>query len=161
MNREEFYKIGRASGWLDKVEMCGAVSAVDRGVAVQAIAARATGKPDVAAAEILAGIAVLDGNHLPILLWSNNTTREEKAAWHKAEAAFWDGSAQRFAGLMTQRPQSAVRTRSATQDGPSTDERDAPQPQSVSSVKVPHEAETRSPLPSQLGEHLQGTSDAC
>ncbi len=71
----------------------------DREIAVRAIAARATGKPEEAAAEILAGIAVLDGQHLPILLWPPTTDREEKAAWHRSEAAYWEGSAARFAAL--------------------------------------------------------------
>lgn len=47
----------------------------------------ATGAPEKAAAHILAGIAVLDGAHLPILIWTEGLTWEEKAAWHEAQAA--------------------------------------------------------------------------
>lgn len=71
----------------------------DREIAVRAIAERATGTPEEAAAQILAGIAVLDGQRLPILLWSPGTGREEKAAWHRSEAAYWDESAARFAAF--------------------------------------------------------------
>ncbi|VVQ17190.1 hypothetical protein V0M98_17655 [Pseudomonas silesiensis] len=161
MNAKKHYELALSLGVIRKEEFATDLTAADREIALKAIAARATGKPDVAAAEILAGIAVLDGNHPPILLWPNDTAREEKAAWHKAEAAYWEESAQRFAEIMAQGTQSAVRTHSATQDAPSTDEQGAPRPLSASSVKAPHEAETQSPLPSQLGEHLQGSSDAC
>ena len=161
MNANKYYELALSLGVIRKEDIAPDLSATDREIALKAIAARATGKPDVAAAEILAGIAVLDGNHLPILLWSNDTTREEKAAWHKAEAAYWDESAQRLAEITAQRAQSAARTHSSTQDALSTDEQGAPQLLSASSAKAPHEAETQSPLPSQPGEHLQGSSDAC
>jgi hypothetical protein len=79
----------------------------DREIALRAIAARATGKPESAAAEILAGIAVLDGKHLPILVWPADMAREEKAAWHRSEAAFWDESEARFVELMSRRQASS------------------------------------------------------
>ncbi|WP_024640750.1 hypothetical protein [Pseudomonas syringae] len=76
------------------------LSRADREAAVKAICARASGTTTEAAAQILAGIAALDGRRLPILLWPEDVTREEKAAWHKSEAAFWDASAIRFAEFM-------------------------------------------------------------
>nr|WP_234300573.1 hypothetical protein [Pseudomonas syringae group genomosp. 3] len=75
------------------------LSAGDREIAVKAICSRATGTTTQVATQILAGIAALDGRRLPILLWPEDVTREEKAAWHKSEAAFWDASAVRFAEL--------------------------------------------------------------
>ncbi|WP_346397441.1 hypothetical protein [Pseudomonas syringae] len=76
------------------------LSRADREAAVKAICERATGTTTQVAAQILAGIAALDGRRLPILLWPEHVTREDKAAWHKSEAAFWDASALRFAELM-------------------------------------------------------------
>lgn len=137
------------------------LTANEREIAISAISARATGKPDVAAVEILAGIAVFDGNHPPILLWPNDITREEKAAWHRAEASYWSVSAQRIAEVMARGSQSVVQTHSGSPFVPSTDEQGALQPLSDSSVKALHEAATQSPLPSLPGEPLQGSSDAC
>ncbi|GFZ63703.1 hypothetical protein PSE10B_02250 [Pseudomonas amygdali pv. eriobotryae] len=76
------------------------LSVGDREIAVKAICSRATGTTTQVAAQILTGIAALDGRRLPILLWPEDVTREDKAAWHKSEAAFWDASALRFAELM-------------------------------------------------------------
>lgn len=132
-----------------------------RQIAIQAIAGRATGNPAAAATEILVGIAVLDGQHLPILLWPNDLTREEKAAWHAAEAAFWSRSAARFSEPNARDSQSAARTHSETQGVQSTGEQVVPQLLSASSVQAPHEVEAESPVRSQFGEHLQGSSDAC
>lgn len=137
------------------------LTAREREIAISAISARATGKPDVAAVEILAGIAVIDGNHPPILLWPNDMTREDKAAWHRAEAAYWSASAQCKAEVMAQGLQSVVQTHSCRPYGPSTDEQGLLQPLSASSVEALPEAETQSPLPSLPDEPLQGSSDAC
>ncbi|KPW97085.1 hypothetical protein ALP58_00822 [Pseudomonas savastanoi] len=76
------------------------LSVGDREIAVKAICSRATGTTTQVATQILAGIAALDGRRLPILLWPEGVTREEKAAWHRSEAAFWDASAIRFAEFM-------------------------------------------------------------
>ena len=137
------------------------LTAREREIAISAISARAMGKSDVAAVEILAGIAVIDGNHPPILLWPKDITREEKAAWHTAEAAYWSASAQRIAEVMERGSQSVVPIHSGSPCVRSTDEQGRPQPLSASSVKALHEAETQSPLPPLLGEPLQGSSDAC
>ena len=50
------------------------LTAREREIVISAISARATGKPEVAAVEILVGIAVIDGHHPPILLWPNDMT---------------------------------------------------------------------------------------
>nr|WP_259639435.1 hypothetical protein [Pseudomonas syringae] len=89
------------------------LSRADREAAVKAICGRASGTTTEAAAQILAGIAALDGRRLPILLWPEDITREEKAAWHKSEAAFWDASATRFAELMSLSAKSAEQPASA------------------------------------------------
>ncbi|WP_155250534.1 hypothetical protein [Pseudomonas asplenii] len=132
----------------------------DREIALRAIAARATGKPEVAAAEILAGIAVLDGRHFPILLWPLETSREEKAAWHRAEAAYWEESVARVAAL-TQHPGSAARTHLESHGDQSTDGQDQPLPYSASSQLGRHEAEIENPRPDQCSEDDRGASDAC
>ena len=137
------------------------LTAKEREIAISAISARATGKPNVAAVEILAGIAVFDGNHPPILLWPKDMTREEKAAWHTAEAAYWSASAQRIAEVMERGSQSVVPIHSGSPCARSTDEQGTPQDLSASSVKVLHVAETQSPLPSLPREPQQGSSDAC
>lgn len=130
----------------------------DREIAVRAIAARATGKPEEAAAEILAGIAVLDGQHLPILLWSPGTDREEKAAWHRSEAAYWEESAARFAAL-TVPLQSAVCTHPESQGRRSIGERGQPLPDSASSKPGPHGADTESLHPDQCFANDRGAND--
>ena len=137
------------------------LTAREREIAISAISARATGKPDVAAVEILAGIAVIDGNHPPILLWPNDMTREDKAAWHRAEAAYWSASAQCKAEVMARGLQSVVQTHSCSPFLSPTGEQGSPQPLSTSSVKVLREAEKQNPLPSLPDEPLQGSSDAC
>ncbi|MDU8358014.1 hypothetical protein [Pseudomonas syringae group sp. J309-1] len=119
MDRDEFYKLGLASGWLAVPEGANALSADERKIALSAIASRATGSPANAAVEILAGKAVLDGRHLPILVWGTDVTREEKAAWHKSEAAFWDASALRFAEL-TKPPARGSEQEAELSESPST-----------------------------------------
>jgi hypothetical protein len=66
------------------------LSGLDREIALQAIAARATGTPVEAAYQILAGIEALDaGPESPlVMLWPKGDdyeTLEDKAAWHEAE----------------------------------------------------------------------------
>lgn len=121
------------------------ISARDRCQAVEAICRRATGRPDVAASEILAGIAVLDGQHLPILLWPCDTTREEKAAWHKSEAAYWDESARRFRETMERLGQSAEQS-PALNPGMPPRPAPAPPPQDSASFAQAH-------LAAEIGNH--------
>ncbi len=159
MDRDEFYKIALASGWLSIPKGASSLSSDDRKIALSAIAGRASGSPASAAAEILAGVAVLDGDHYPILLWANDVTREEKAAWHRAEAAFWEDSAQRFAAL-TDSLRSAPRTQSESLDPRSTNALVQPLPESASFQSDHREAGIENPLPGQCRAADQGASDA-
>jgi len=66
----------------------------DREIAIQAIAARATGSPAEAAKQILMGIRTFDGELGPFVVWPVNPFRnrhpvsyEERAAWHESQAA--------------------------------------------------------------------------
>lgn len=65
------------------------LSGRDREIAIQAIAAHATGTPVEAAYQILAGIEALDaGPDAPmVVLWPTKIfgTTEERAGWHVAE----------------------------------------------------------------------------
>lgn len=92
MDREEFYQIGLSTGWLCKPYVCGSLSEVDRQIAVKAIAARATGTPAEAAAQILSGIAALDaGPSNPVVVrWPQGFDDHDylikRAGWHLVEA---------------------------------------------------------------------------
>lgn len=163
MSSEAFYEKCRATGIIRKEEMVGVLSAADREIALKAIAGRATGKPVDAAVEILAGIAVLNGNRLPILVWPAGTTREEKAAWHKSEAASWEESAQRFAKIMSAMPsqQSVEQTPALSPIAEQLQERAQPLLDSASFAQARPAAETENhPLPQSPG-HALGASDAC
>ena len=133
----------------------------EREIAVAAVSARAGGSPVEAAKQMLAGIAVLDGCHSPILVWPENTTRSEKAAWHAAEAAYWEESSKSFAEFELGAAQSAVRTQPSSRDGRSIGEQGVPLPLSASSAATLHAVETQSPLHSELGGLPQESSDAC
>ena len=133
----------------------------EREIAIAAVSARAGGSPVEAAKQVLAGIAVLDGCHSPILVWPENTTRSEKAAWHAAEAAYWEESAKSFAEFELGAAQSAVRTQPSSRDGRSIGEQGVPLPLSASSAATLHALETQSPLHSELGGLPQESSDAC
>ncbi len=135
------------------------LSAGDREIAVKAICSRATGTTAQVAAQILTGIAALDGRRLPILLWPEDVTREEKAAWHDKEAGFWKESAKRFSVLMSARNESrSPDIPVGSLQNPSPDQ---PLPHSTSAAPVRCEAEEESRLLSVFGEPAQGSSDAC
>lgn len=91
MDREEFYQIGLAKGWLSTPDVCDGISEVDRGIAVKAIAARATGTPAEAAAQILSGIAALDAGPLnPVVVrwpqeFGDHDYLVKRAEWHESE----------------------------------------------------------------------------
>jgi hypothetical protein len=135
------------------------LSRADREAAVKAICDRATGTTTQVAAQILAGIAALDGRRLPILLWPEDVTREEKAAWHDKEADFWKESAKRFSVLMS------VRNEPRSPDNPEgslqNSSLDQPLPHSTLAAPAHCEAEEEFRLPSVFGEPAQGSSDAC
>ncbi|WP_440064837.1 hypothetical protein ACTAB2_05630 [Pseudomonas syringae] len=135
------------------------LSRADREAAVKAICARASGTTTEAAAQILAGIAALDGRRLPILLWPEHVTREEKAAWHDKEAGFWKESAKRFSVLMSRRNE--PRSPDIPEGSLQNSSPDQPLPDSTSAAPVHCEKEEESRLPPVSGEPAQGSSDAC
>ena len=55
------------------------LTAKDREIAISSIGARVSGSPAEAAAQLLSGIAVLDGRHLPILVWPTGMSLKEAA----------------------------------------------------------------------------------
>lgn len=79
-----------------------ALTAKEREIAIAAVSARACGIPVEAAKQLLAGIAVLDGNHLPILVWPENTTSRQKADWLAKAASDQSERADRFDAHMIQ-----------------------------------------------------------
>lgn len=131
----------------------------EREIAIAAIATRVTGTPASAALQLLAGIAVLNGNHEPIAIWPDDSTRESRAAWHEREATCWRESAAQHA-VMERGSDSAFGTRPALQDDPSTVEQVEPLARSVSSVAARHEVGTQNPLRPVSVERPAGSSDA-
>jgi len=67
----------------------------EREIAIQAIAARATGNCAEAAVQILKGVAALEGPDDPVVVWpsdwnvftAHGMSFEQKAAWHERQAA--------------------------------------------------------------------------
>ena len=135
------------------------LSRADREAAVKAICDRATGTTTQVATQILAGIAALDGRRLPILLWPEDVTRKEKAAWHDKEAGFWKESANRFSVLMSARNE--PRSPDIPEGSLQSSSPDRPLPHSTSAAPVHCEAKEESRLPPVFGEPPQGSSDAC
>lgn len=74
----------------------------EREILIGAIAAKASGSPCEASQQVLAAVAVLRGEHPPILVWPSGISREEMAAWHEGEAAYWRESAARHTAPITQ-----------------------------------------------------------
>lgn len=58
----------------------------ERELAIAAIGSRVSGTPADAATQLLVGIAVLDGRHLPIQVWSAGMGLEDAANWHERNA---------------------------------------------------------------------------
>lgn len=132
----------------------------DREIAVKAICARATGTTTEAAAQILAGIAVLDGLRFPILLWPEDVTREEKAAWHDKEADFWRESAKRFSEVMSS-TRSDQRSQETLPDILRSFSPDLPQQHSALAAPAHCVEQEENPSRLVLGEPAPGSSDAC
>lgn len=53
----------------------------EREIAIGAIGARGPASPVEAAKQLLAGIAVLDGSHLPFVVWPEEMTLRQRADW--------------------------------------------------------------------------------
>lgn len=137
------------------------LSPKEREIAIAAIGARIKGSPAEAAAQLLAGIMVLDGKHLPVLVWPAGLSLEEAAAWHEQNGADYRARAQRFSermGDVNSSAQTVLEVRSEPTQ--KSNEPVRPLQQSTSSALVPLEAGTDSPpLEDQLGCHMP--SDAC
>ncbi|SOS34729.1 hypothetical protein CFBP6411_03372 [Pseudomonas syringae group genomosp. 3] len=136
------------------------LSAEDREIAVKAICSRATGTTTQVATQILAGIAALDGRRLSILLWPEDFTREQKAAWHKSEAAFWDSAILRFRQATEQAEQNAQRTHEKSPSPEQTAIRAPLQQDSALTPEPLHAAGTENPRHRRSGERAPGASDA-
>ena len=74
----------------------------EREIAIAAVSARAAGTPVEAAKQVLAGVAVLDGDHLPIVMWPKDTTLRQKADWLANAASDHSERADRFDARMHQ-----------------------------------------------------------
>lgn len=74
----------------------------EREIAIAAVSARAAGTPVEAAKQVLAGVAVLDGDHLPIVVWPADTTPRQQADWLLNTAADQAERADRFDARMRQ-----------------------------------------------------------
>ena len=77
------------------------LTAKDREIAISSIGARVSGSPAEAAAQLLSGIAVLDGRHLPILVWPTGMSLKEAADWLAEQGEVYRVRAQRFSERMT------------------------------------------------------------
>lgn len=133
----------------------------EREIAIEAISARLSGPPATAARDLLAGIAVLDGGHAPILVWPVDSTREDKTAWHESEAAYWRKSAENLAEFTARASRNAADTPPLSPGDRSTGELVEPPARSTSSAAVHHEAGTQSPLHPGSAERTARSSDAC
>lgn len=140
---------------------CPQLSPREREIAIAAIGARVSGEPSAAAKQLLAGVAVLDGQHTPILIWPEGIAREEMAAWHEAEAAYWRESAARYAEITERAQRSDTGTLRDSRGDLSTDELDTPPAPLASSPEAHRASEKENHPQSSAGEPVQGASDAC
>lgn len=107
------------------------LTAREREVVIAAVAGKASGLPLEAAKQVLAAIEVLDGKHPPILVWPEGLSREERAAWHEGEAAYWRESAVIRGEGVSPAPRSADKDQISGQSGESTVSADTPLPRSA------------------------------
>lgn len=107
------------------------LTAREREIAIAAIGGRVTGTTIEAAKQLLAGIAALDGEHLPILIWPESISRSERAAWHEREAAYWRESAARWLEVLSLSARSADKEQISDQTGAPTVSADTPPPRSA------------------------------
>jgi hypothetical protein len=71
---------------MNGVDVKAALSPREREIAISAIGDRVSGSPVEAAKQLLAGIAVLDGDRLPVLVWPEAATLRERANWLSDQA---------------------------------------------------------------------------
>lgn len=137
------------------------LTAKEREVAIAAIGARVSGSPADAAAQLLSGIAVLDGNHLPILVWPTGLSLEEAAVWHEHNGKECRLRAQRFSERMAG-VNSSARTFPAEHSDLTQKSNEPAQPlrYPVSSAPNHLEAGTDNHLPEDRQPHSEA-NDAC
>lgn len=87
-----------------------ALNEKEREIAIAAIGARVSGSPAEAAAQLLSGIAVLDGSHLPILVWPTGLSLDGAADWHENQGEEFRVRAQRFSERMAGINSNALRS---------------------------------------------------
>lgn len=109
----------------------GQLTAREREIVISAIAARVSGSPSDAAKQVLTAIAVLDGDREPLILWPQSISREQMAAWHESEAAYWRESASRCASAVSLAAQNVDRDRISVQTDEPTVSADTPLAHSV------------------------------
>lgn len=137
------------------------LSTQEREIAIEALGRKLSGSgAPAAAADLLAGIAVLDGAHRPVLVWPTDMSLEEKADWHAREARDFEGRALRLQERMKDVTPSAEKEPQEQKDLTQMSGGLAPTlPVSASSAPAPLEAGTDSPFP-QSPELTPGSSDA-
>jgi len=134
----------------------------EREIAIEALGRKLSGSgAPAAAADLLAGIAVLDGAHRPVLIWPTDMSLEEKAAWHEREASDLKERVLRFQERMKASTPSVEKKPQAQTGLIQMSGELAPiLPALASSAPVPLEAGTDSRSP-QAHERTPGSSDAC
>lgn len=137
------------------------MTAKEREIAIAAIGARVSGSPADAAAQLLSGIAVLDGNHLPILVWPTGLSMDEAAAWHEREGQDYRLRAQRFSERMAGVSSNALTPLAEHSDLSQKSNESARPPQYPTSSAPNHlEEGTGNRLPGDQPLHAE-SSDAC
>lgn len=139
------------------------LSVREREIAIEAIGRQVTGSPRAMASDLLAAIAVLDGEHIPVVIWSGDfITYQAKAAWHQQQAADWQDQANRQRQLIDSRTSSEAQSQPS--EPPSAEP--APEPGLLLRLpaldqSIPAEEEKENPLPLLAYEPEQESSDAC
>jgi hypothetical protein len=147
-------------------EVISSISDRDRSLAVQAICSNCYGTTVERAEAILAGIAVLDGKHFPILVWPKEMSSEgpsiweAKAAWHKAQAEGYEKLLNQTADHQSS-SRSEVQTLMRNSSSLSKSEQGLPPLPSASSARVPPEKDKENPSHQQLNEPSPNSNDAC
>lgn len=149
---------------MDEAKLTGSrphLSPKEREIAIAALGQRVSGNPAEAAAQLLAGIAVLDGKHLPVQVWPAGMSLEDAAEWHQSNAnELRERSARIQARVLGVTP-SGQKLPGEHEDCLQTIPSPAQlQQERASSAQDHREADTDSPLPSDPSPH-SGSSDVC
>lgn len=149
---------------MDEAKLTGSrphLSPKEREIAIAAIGQRVSGNPAEAAAQLLAGIAVLDGKHLSVQVWPAGMSLEDAAEWHQSNAADLRARSARIQARIHSVSPSEQKHPSEPADCLQTILSPAqPQQQRASSAQDRREVDTDSPPPSDPSLR-SGSSDAC